>query len=271
MIEHVICEDTWADTFEYRHGRWFKERVGSGCATQLLCLCPNCSFFVHAQGLPPTYNAAVHASAMRRAAHVLSSLAHGPARHEAAQKLCSECEALWADGRQQCRQVSVTGRLCGLPLGHAGPHTSRCMWTRATASGQDLVQISDPFDLAAANGGLVAGAAAPRRVMQPQGQAQAQGQQQDVVAGQRSSGGRPKGSATAGGTATATAVGADEDSAVASGAPGGGGGGVCVGGSREGGSSGSSSLDVMLVAITEPGGWQKKTTSEKKKTFLVIC
>lgn len=61
----------------------------------------------------------MHHASLRQAQALLAGWVSGPAREETAEQLAAACNALWHAGRRQCGAVSVTGRPCTLPMGHA--------------------------------------------------------------------------------------------------------------------------------------------------------
>ena len=78
------------------------EVLSVGC--WLLCCChPD-------QAVPARYTAAVHAAAVQQALQLYAAAATGPAAPELQQQLVSCCQQVWQAGRQQCSQLSLTGK-----------------------------------------------------------------------------------------------------------------------------------------------------------------
>jgi len=62
------------------------------------------------QVVPERYTAAVHAAALQHAVQAYTAAAYGPAEPDLQQLLLMACQRAWEAGRQQCAQISLTGR-----------------------------------------------------------------------------------------------------------------------------------------------------------------
>ncbi|KAL3687868.1 hypothetical protein R1sor_014177 [Riccia sorocarpa] len=140
------------------------------------------AYEVYMKGLPPCYPTSLHKSQLDKALGVFRSMVRGPAVPVFAEKLRTDCEAVWHSGRRLCDAVSLTGRPCIHQVHEVSssvcssmgrrrrkineiqetgktttekhiskPHSSGVVFLHACACGRSRKMRKDPFDFESAN------------------------------------------------------------------------------------------------------------------------
>jgi hypothetical protein len=96
---------------------------------------------------PALYGADVHEARLKSAVVEFDRLAYGSCVKSFAERLRSDCLALWTDGRRRCEARSLSDRQCALPFGHAAAHRSNAVLLVACSCGSTQRERADLFDV----------------------------------------------------------------------------------------------------------------------------